>query len=339
MVVELDPKALEKFLGAIPIQGPFGEIPLVERLQVLVQVTGVHGVPAVELRHGAQVNEPVHLQGFPEGPGRVGGHMAADFGDVQQFSAAGGIRFAPGRGRVRLLRQRRRHALGEVGVTLGEDDDRVARDIHRLELLALSRGVGIGEVVEPSQPLPNALLVIEHAHPVDLAVQRRVSGCPLLHELGENPRFVRVSPVLWHMAEHPIPHGPASPIRDDLLLVDVRGVRFNGVPGLLTGMQGLEVLHRVARQLWEGGYDLGPRSALADDELGLADVKRLPFAEILQRQCAQDRNGVLALVVPVESCDEFGPFRGDGRLGFETALPKPRDAFVHRQPPTVTDSP
>ena len=45
---------------------------------MLIEVTGVHGIPAVELSNGAKVDKPVHLYRFVEGPWSIGRDPAAD---------------------------------------------------------------------------------------------------------------------------------------------------------------------------------------------------------------------------------------------------------------------
>ena len=65
-----------------------GEVALVEREQVLVEVAGVEGVPGVQLGDHAQVDEPVGLQRLPEIARRVRRHVAADLGDLFELGFA-----------------------------------------------------------------------------------------------------------------------------------------------------------------------------------------------------------------------------------------------------------
>ena len=76
LVVELDPEALEQFLGRVVRQRAVGQPAAVERVQVPVEVAGAERVPGVQLGGHAQVDEPVRLQRLPEvtrqrAPGRA----------------------------------------------------------------------------------------------------------------------------------------------------------------------------------------------------------------------------------------------------------------------------
>ncbi len=90
-------------------------------------------------------------------------------------------------------------------MALGKEDGRLTRDVHGAELLPLPGRLGVGEVVEAPNPVADALLMVPHARPVDLAVQGGMPRRALLHELGEDAGFVRVLPPLGHVTEHPVP--------------------------------------------------------------------------------------------------------------------------------------
>ena len=88
LVVELDPQATEQFLGLLAGQRTFLDAFLIEGPQVLVDVSRVHRVPAVELRHRSQMHEPVHLYRLPQIPRCVGRHPPAHLGYLLQFAYA-----------------------------------------------------------------------------------------------------------------------------------------------------------------------------------------------------------------------------------------------------------
>src|SRR5208337_2858313 len=84
-VVDLDPEAGEELLRLFAGQAALGDVALVEGREMLVQVAGVHGVPAVELGYRAEVGEPVALEGLPEIARRLGRNAGADLGDPEQL--------------------------------------------------------------------------------------------------------------------------------------------------------------------------------------------------------------------------------------------------------------
>ena len=317
MVVDLDPQAAEQFLGRLAGQGAVGQALLVEGGEVLVQVAGGHGVPAVQFRDGAQVHEPVHLQGFPEVSRGVGRDAAADLGDAQEFGLAGGVLFG-----LRLF-------PGQVGVALGEDDGRVAGDVHGPELFGAVRGQGIVQVVQAGLPIGDACLEIEHARGVDGAVQGRVTGCALLHEFGEEAGLVGGAPFVRHLGEDAVAHGAARPVGDDLALVDGDVLFGHVVAGHGPGVQHAQVLGRVAGQLGEGRHAFGPGPALADDELAVAEPEGLLLAEVLEDHGPQHGQGIFAVVLAVEGRFEKGALDGDGGLGLEAFPAQAGDSVVH----------
>ena len=77
LIVELYPEAGEQLLGRVACQRAFGNAFLIEGKKVLVDVAGIHRVPAVQLCHGAKMHKPVHLNSFPKVTRRMGRHPAA----------------------------------------------------------------------------------------------------------------------------------------------------------------------------------------------------------------------------------------------------------------------
>ena len=88
MVIHLDPQAADKFLGRFPIEDTVSKIFLVKGAQVNVKMSGSHCIPAVQLGDGAEVDKPVHLQGFMKGSWFSGRYPAADFSYFLQFRPA-----------------------------------------------------------------------------------------------------------------------------------------------------------------------------------------------------------------------------------------------------------
>ena len=52
---------------------------------------GVEGIPGIEFGHYAEVDKPVHLEGFPEITGRVRRDVGADAGDALEFLLTHGV--------------------------------------------------------------------------------------------------------------------------------------------------------------------------------------------------------------------------------------------------------
>ena len=207
VVVELDEEALEELLRPLPRERAVGESALVEGQQVLVEVAGVEGVPAVELGDDGEVAEPVGLQRLVEVAGRVGRDAAADVGDLLQLRLALGVR-SP-----------RRELLRPLGVALGEAEDGVAGDVHGPELLALVPGLGVAAEVEGGDGGGDVVLEVEQAAPVDLVVEDGVAGRALLHELGEEAGLVGGVPLRGQGLEEAVAQRAAPPVGDDVPLV------------------------------------------------------------------------------------------------------------------------
>lgn len=118
MVVEFDPEALQQLARLFASESADLEIALVERIDVLVQMAGIEGVPGVQLGNDGQVGEPIGLQRFVEIARRVCRHVTAGIGDGYQFG------FAPdvGLGCSQFLRL--------LCVALGKTDHGVGGDGH-----------------------------------------------------------------------------------------------------------------------------------------------------------------------------------------------------------------
>ena len=91
-------------------------------------------------------------------------------------------------------------------MALGEGDQGISADEHRPELLLAVVGVRVAEVVEARELLPDVPLKVAEPLAVDLVVEHRMAGRPLLHELGENARLVGGLPVVGHLAKDQVPH-------------------------------------------------------------------------------------------------------------------------------------
>ena len=77
-------------------------------------MAGVHRVPSVQFGYGAEVYEPVHLDGFPQIARCMGRHPAAYVGNLLQLPLSLLVGFLGC------------HLLGQLGMALGKQDGGVA---------------------------------------------------------------------------------------------------------------------------------------------------------------------------------------------------------------------
>ena len=295
---ELDPQAAQELLRLVVIQRPFLHALLVEGIEVLVDVAGVHGIPAVELRHGPEMDEPVHLDGLPEVAGGMGRHPMAHGGDLLELRLADRVRAGSG------------HFLREGGMTLGEEDRGVAGDAHRVELLLLVGRLGIVDVIQRGDVLLDPGLHVQQAFAVHPAVHGRMPRGALLHELGEHAGVVGFLPLLGHMVEDALALRLAFPVRDHLALIRVDVLLADVVRLQFAGVQHMEVLHAVAGEFRERRDGLRLGAALAHDQLVRADVQRLLRADLVEVFRAEHRDRIFSIVLLVERSLDEGAFNG-----------------------------
>ena len=285
---------------------------------MLVEVSGAHGVPAVELGDGRKVDEPVHLDGLPEVARRVGGDPAADVGYLEELGLALLVLFLGC------------HLLGEVGVALREDDDRVAGDVHALELLVLGCRLGVVDEVELRAGFGDLFLHVERAFMVDGVVERGVAERALFAEFGEGAGLVELVPGFGHTLEEFVSHAAAAPVGLDFLLVDVHVGAGDGVVLLRARREDFKVVAGVAGELREGRDGLREGAALSDYELVLAYVKRFVLAEVLEVRAAEDGHRELAFVLAVELGLKQSPFDGNAGVLVEAGVAEPLHALARR---------
>ncbi len=317
VVVELDEERLEEFPRRVPGKAPVGQSSLVERQQVLVQVTGVERIPPVQFRDHAEVAEPVVLQGLVEVARSVLRHVPAGGRDLLQRRPLGGIRFGCG------LRFR------ECRVPVGEPDQGVARDPHGVQRLApVLRHRVLGEVQSGQRGI-DVGLETRHSLRVDLVVEHGVAGGSLFHELGEHAGFVRFVPLAGERLEQPVAQRAAGPERNHgRLVVDDRFIRYR-VAGHGPRVEDPQILDGVTRQLGKRRHGLGLRAPFTDDQLALSVVQRLVLAQVEERPRPQNRRGQSAEVLLVEAGDQHGALRGDARHRFQALPPKPLGSIGH----------
>ena len=162
---------------------------------MLIQLTGIERIPRVQFDGHAQVNEPVVLQRLPEVTGRVRRDVGADIGDVFKFALAGRVGFL------------RCEFASSLRVALGEADDGVRRNHHRLKLLPFCLRLRVAVDIERVEAGLDIGLEVEHPLAIDFVVQHGVARRALLHKLGKNPRVIGVQPFRRHLLEDALAHG------------------------------------------------------------------------------------------------------------------------------------
>jgi len=101
-------------------------------------------------------------------------------------------------------------------------------DEHGRQLLLFGVGSRIVQVIQALQTALYVLLEIPQAPAVNLVVQDGVAGGALLHELGEDARFVGSLPLGRHFTEDEVAHGLTLPEGDNLLGVNLPGLGADG---------------------------------------------------------------------------------------------------------------
>ena len=220
MVVELDEEHFQKLTSRLGRERAIGQPLLIERQQMLVEMPRVERVPAVEFRDHRQMAEPVILQGLLKIPWRVLRNPPTDFGNPGEFRLAHRIGLSSGQ------------VVGQVGMAMGEQDDRVARDVHRLERFALVVRFGVAQEIEPRDGRGDIAFEVAHPLVIDLVIQHRVAGGTLFHELGEHAGLVGIEPLWRQFGKHPLAHRPAAPVGNHDLFIGCETVRIDLVTGL-----------------------------------------------------------------------------------------------------------
>ena len=174
-----------------------------------VDMPGIAAVPAVGLCDHADMEEPVGLQRLPEVARRVRGDAAADVGHLFQLRPS------------RAVRAESRFLSQQLRVFLGVEDERVAGDIHRRQLLPLVGGLGVVHEIKRRRSGLDLLLYPQQPRPVDLSVQRHRAGRALLQRLRDEAAFVNIHPLALQPAEYAIPQRTAAPVGNDFVFVKI----------------------------------------------------------------------------------------------------------------------
>ncbi len=108
----------------------------------------------------------------------------------------------------------------------------------------------------------------------------------------------------------------------DVFLADVVGLQ-------LTGVQRVEVFHRVARQFGEGGHRLGHRSTLTHNQFVRTDIDGLLLANLIEILGTQDAVGHLAIVLLIERRLDERTFDGERGGRVDALLVQSLHTVIH----------
>ena len=309
----LDPQAGQQFHGLLVGDAAFGLVLFVEGVEVLVQPAHQDGVGVgLDVEHG--VDQPDGLEGFPEGLGREFRHPSQGRGDLEQLGLSGGF--------TRLGRL----LLREVGVAVGESDDRFQGDLPGLPEGELLRAVdapggetgylGVDLVRQAPEALRDELAVVDG----DVALGRPLPahgdhavGDGLLGLAGDQAVHHRVEGGLLPLAE--------AVLQDALGLVghaDGVGRAVSEVVDVGQNPAGPEL----------GADDRGPRlrGRMPDEQLALVDEQGHLLEDLLQRVGPLE-HGRLGGVLLVGLRHQQGP------LGKELRRPAEDHAVFHAVDP------
>lgn len=213
----------------------------------------------------------------------------------------------------------------------GIKDEGVRGDGHGPQLLAFLEGLGIVEIIQAEQVLPDVPLEVGQAPLIDFAVEDRMPGSPLLHELGENARFVGMRPFGRHLGENFFPDRLPCPERDDALFVSCSRPGADRIGDFLARIQDIEIPQAVDVDLRVSGHHLRGGTPLPHDEFPGPDPDGLPFQKMAESQGAfHGRGKSLSGMGFVEVRHQERPLGGQDRLGRHAFFPQFPDARVHR---------
>ena len=174
---------------------------------MLVKPARAESVPRVELRCDREMGEPVELDRLPVSLRRVGRYYVKVGCHLLELSLANRVRAF-----LRLF-------LKQFLISLAEYHDGVAVDKHRLELVFFGDRVYIVHEVEIVDRLMYFSLVFRVTFGEHVLTAAGVPRASLFHELGEHARSVAFHPFFRHARKDLVPHGLASPERDDDLFL------------------------------------------------------------------------------------------------------------------------
>ena len=284
-VEQLNPQAFQKLESSGVVQGAVCGIFSVERNQVLVKTSRCECIPRIQLGGNAQVCEPVHLQCLPVGLRLVLRNNGAVGSDLLKLSLADRI------GALCSSLQ------CQVMISLAQDHDGVAVNLHGAELLLLVISFRIIEVIQLCDGFLDFLLVVAVALDVEVLAACGMARASLLHELGEHTDLIAVSPLLGHGLQDVLADSSVLPVRDNNLLLNVQLLLGNGEVNQLSVIHDMHVFQSVAAKLRECRGALRVYALLAYQKLIIAQIQGLSGEILLQNQSSQNRNGNCALVL------------------------------------------
>ena len=150
----------------------------------------------------------------------------------------------------------------------------------------------------------------------------------LLHELCEDPRLVGGPPVVSHLIEDEISHGSAHPEGDYPLLIRLPGLGRAHKGYLLSAVQQVEIVKRMAAKLGIGGRGLGRGPAFAHYQLAPSNTYGLVLHKVLE-SAGSPQHGRGCAITCTELSDELSPLRRNVGDRLKALMAQLTDTGVH----------
>ena len=284
---------------------------------MLIDVSRVHRVPAVQLRHRTEVYEPVHLDGFPQVAGSMSRHPTTNRGDFLQFLLA------------LLVGLAGCHLFCQLRMPFSKQDGGVAGDDHRLQFLLLVSSLRVIDIVEALDFRLDTGLHIKKSLVVHLAIHRRMACGALLHKLREHTSVVGLLPFLRDVVEDTLTLRLTLPVGNDLALVGVDVLLRDGVTLQLTLVQRVQVLYGVAGQFRKRRHRLGQRTTFAYYQFVRTYIDCFLLTDFIEVPRPQHGCRHCAVMLLIERRLYQRPLYGERRRRIEILLAQAAYTLIH----------
>ena len=308
MVIYLDKEAGHQLFGFITGKGPRSYFFFIERSQMLVEMSRVHGIPAVQFGNGSQMDKPIHLDSFPIRTGSMGRNPTANFSYLTKFGSPH---------RVFL---RHRHFIRQVGMTFGKENGGIAGDRHGGKFLLFIRRFRVIHEIEVCQFAGNPFFQVQQTVAVDFSVKSRMSRSTLFHKFGKHTDFISLFPFFRDMAENTFTLCTAFPVWDYFAFISIYIFLADGITLQFTGIQHMQVFHTMAGQFGKSRNGFRCRTTFTHNQFVFTYIDGLLPAYLKKVQCSQDWNRIFPVILLVEAGFDKRPFDRQGRFSLKRKL-------------------
>ena len=301
LIVKFHPEGLEEFSGFFFRQSFIFPFFLEKRIQMLVQPSGIKGIPCVEFDDHTEMNKPIILEGFPKIARSIGRHSQTHLRNHFQLLFPFGIFF--------LFGQLFRFFCMAAGIM----DKSIGTDIHGNQFFPFFISFRIIQEIQLGQTLLDVFFKIYKSFPVNFVIQNRMPGGPLLHKFCEDSSLIGIDPLLGHLAKDSIPYGLSPPERYDFIFVQFFGLLIHSKRCLFPRVQYPQILQTVGRHFGISRCRLGAWSPLPNDEFSFVYAYGLIFEDMFksQRSLHRGRNP-LCHIAFIKFRDKPSSLRGNG---------------------------